>query len=70
MAGLRKCLAQAIAGAKKQIHVIDQEKCTKRRTCFGVCPTHFSAVTRLSGVPVPPPIPEEARMIVRESKQK
>jgi NADH:ubiquinone oxidoreductase subunit F (NADH-binding)/(2Fe-2S) ferredoxin/ferredoxin len=67
---LRKCPAQAIAGAKKQIHVIDQEKCTKCGTCFEVCPTRFGAVRRISGVPVPPPIPEEARMIVRESKQK
>jgi NADH:ubiquinone oxidoreductase subunit F (NADH-binding)/(2Fe-2S) ferredoxin/NAD-dependent dihydropyrimidine dehydrogenase PreA subunit len=67
---LRKCPAEAIAGAKKQIHVIDQEKCTKCGTCFEVCPTRFSAVRRFSGVPVPPPIPEEARMIVRESKQK
>jgi NADH:ubiquinone oxidoreductase subunit F (NADH-binding)/(2Fe-2S) ferredoxin/ferredoxin len=70
MACLRKCPAQAISGAKKQIHVIDQEKCTKCGTCFEVCPTRFAAVQRLSGVPVPPPIPEEARMIVRESKQK
>jgi NADH:ubiquinone oxidoreductase subunit F (NADH-binding)/(2Fe-2S) ferredoxin/Pyruvate/2-oxoacid:ferredoxin oxidoreductase delta subunit len=67
---LRKCPAQAITGAKKQIHVIDQEKCTKCGTCFEVCPPRFAAVRRLSGVPVPPPIPEEARMIVRESKQK
>jgi NADH:ubiquinone oxidoreductase subunit F (NADH-binding)/(2Fe-2S) ferredoxin/ferredoxin len=67
---LRKCPAQAIAGAKKQIHVIDQEKCTKCGTCFEVCPPRFAAVRRLSGVPVPAPIPEEARMIGRESKQK
>jgi NADH:ubiquinone oxidoreductase subunit F (NADH-binding)/(2Fe-2S) ferredoxin/ferredoxin len=67
---LRKCPAQAISGGKKQIHVIDQEKCTKCGTCFEVCPTRFDAVRRISGVPVPPPIPEEARMIVRESKQK
>jgi NADH-quinone oxidoreductase subunit F len=70
MACLRKCPAQAIAGGKKQIHVIDQGKCTKCGTCFEVCPTRFGAVRRLSGVPVPPPIPEEARMIARESKQK
>jgi NADH-quinone oxidoreductase subunit F len=67
---LRKCPAQAIAGGKKQIHVIDQEKCTKCGTCFEVCPDKFGAVRRLSGEPVPVPIPEEARMIVRESKQK
>jgi NADH:ubiquinone oxidoreductase subunit F (NADH-binding)/(2Fe-2S) ferredoxin/Pyruvate/2-oxoacid:ferredoxin oxidoreductase delta subunit len=65
---LRKCPADAILGGKKQIHVIDQEKCTNCGTCFEVCPPRFSAVKRLSGEPVPPPIPEEARTIVRESK--
>ena len=70
MTCLRKCPAQAIAGAKKQIHVIDQGKCTKCGTCFEVCPAKFDAVRRLSGAPVPPPIPEEARMIVKESKRK
>jgi len=65
---LRKCPAQAISGAKKQIHVIDQKKCTKCGTCFEVCPSRFGAVKRLSGEPVPPPIPEEARRIVRDSK--
>jgi NADH:ubiquinone oxidoreductase subunit F (NADH-binding)/(2Fe-2S) ferredoxin/Pyruvate/2-oxoacid:ferredoxin oxidoreductase delta subunit len=65
---LRKCPAEAIAGGKKQIHVIDQEKCTKCGTCFEVCPSRFGAVRKLSGEPVPPPIPEEARIIARESK--
>jgi NADH:ubiquinone oxidoreductase subunit F (NADH-binding)/(2Fe-2S) ferredoxin/Pyruvate/2-oxoacid:ferredoxin oxidoreductase delta subunit len=67
---LRKCPVDAIIGGKNQIHVIDQEKCTNCGTCFEVCPSRFSAVRRLSGEPVPPPIPEEARTIVRESKQK
>ena len=66
----RKCPAEAIEGGKNQIHVIDQEKCTKCGTCFEVCPPRFSAVRRLSGEPVPPPIPEEARTIVRKSKEK
>ncbi len=66
---LRKCPVDAITGGKKQIHVIDQEKCTNCGTCLEVCPSRFSAVRRLSGEPVPPPIPEEARTIVRESKQ-
>jgi NADH:ubiquinone oxidoreductase subunit F (NADH-binding)/(2Fe-2S) ferredoxin/Pyruvate/2-oxoacid:ferredoxin oxidoreductase delta subunit len=65
---LRKCPSEAITGGKKQIHVIDQEKCTKCGTCFEVCPARFRAVRRLSGEPVPPPIPEEARMTARESK--
>jgi len=67
---LRQCPAEAIAGSKGHIHVIDQEKCTKCGTCFEVCPPRFGAVGRLSGEPVPSPIPEEARSIVRESKGK
>jgi NADH-quinone oxidoreductase subunit F len=70
MTCLRKCPAQAVSGGKKQIHVIDQEKCTKCGTCYEVCPAKFGAVTRLSGVPVPPPVPEDARMIARESRKK
>ncbi|MBM4277422.1 MAG: NADH-quinone oxidoreductase subunit NuoF [Deltaproteobacteria bacterium] len=65
---LQKCPAEAIDGAKKKIHVIDQEKCTRCKTCFEVCPQRFGAVKRISGEPVPPPIPEERRMIVRKRK--
>jgi NADH:ubiquinone oxidoreductase subunit F (NADH-binding)/(2Fe-2S) ferredoxin/Pyruvate/2-oxoacid:ferredoxin oxidoreductase delta subunit len=67
---LRKCPSEAIVGGKNRIHVIDQEKCTKCGTCFEVCPPRFRAVRKISGEPVPPPIPEEARTIVREGKQK
>jgi NADP-reducing hydrogenase subunit HndC len=66
---LRKCPAEAIDGGKKRIHIIDQEKCTKCGTCFEVCPPRFGAVQRISGEPVPPPIPEDARTIVRKSKK-
>jgi NADH-quinone oxidoreductase subunit F len=69
MACLRKCPAEAIGGGKNQIHVIDQVKCTKCGTCFEVCPPRFGAVKKMSGEPVPPPLPEEARIIVRESKK-
>jgi NADH:ubiquinone oxidoreductase subunit F (NADH-binding)/ferredoxin len=65
----RQCPAGAIAGGKNQIHVIDQEKCTKCGTCFEVCPPRFGAVKKISGEPVPSPIPEEARMIARKSKE-
>jgi len=65
----RQCPAQAIAGDKNQIHVIDQEKCTKCGTCIEVCPPRFGAVKKISGEPVPSPIPEEARMIARKSKE-
>ena len=66
----RKCPADAIDGGKKKIHVIDQEKCTKCGTCFEVCPSRFGAVEKISGAPVPSPIPEEERTIVRKSKEK
>jgi len=64
---LRKCPTEAISGGKNRIHVIEQEKCTNCGTCFEVCPARFSAVRRLSGEPVPPPIPEDARMLGKES---
>jgi NADH-quinone oxidoreductase subunit F len=67
---LRQCPAGAIVGDKNQIHVIVQEKCIKCKTCFEVCPSRFSAVRRISGEPVPLPIPEEARIIARKSKEK
>ncbi|MFW6055464.1 MAG: NADH-ubiquinone oxidoreductase-F iron-sulfur binding region domain-containing protein, partial [Thermodesulfobacteriota bacterium] len=65
---LRKCPVDAVIGGKKQIHVIDQEKCTKCGTCFEVCPQKFSAVQKISGEPVPTPIPEEERTITRKEK--
>jgi len=66
---LRQCPAGAISGGKNQIHLIDQEKCTKCGTCFEACPPRFGAVKKISGEPVPSPIPEEARMIARKSKE-
>jgi F420-non-reducing hydrogenase iron-sulfur subunit len=67
---LKKCPVEAIVGGKNRIHVIDQEKCIKCETCFAACPPRFGAVKKISGEPVPPPIPEEARTIVRKSKEK
>jgi len=67
---LRKCPADAIAGGKKQIHVIDQSKCTNCGSCLEVCPERFGAVKKLSGVPVPPPLPEGERTLVRRSKER
>jgi len=65
---LRKCPTQAISGGKNRIHVIDQEKCNSCGTCFEVCPSRFSAVRRLSGEPVPPPIPEDSRSLAGEAQ--
>ncbi len=67
---LRRCPVEAIVGGKNQIHVIDQEKCIKCGTCFEACLLRFGAVMKISGKPVPPPIPEEERTIVRKSKEK
>lgn len=69
MACLKKCPADAIVGGKNRIHVVDQAKCTKCGTCFEVCPPRFAAVKKISGEPVPPPIPEEERIITRKSKK-
>jgi NADH:ubiquinone oxidoreductase subunit F (NADH-binding)/(2Fe-2S) ferredoxin len=62
---LRECPVEGIIGAKNQIHVIDQEKCTKCGSCFEVCPERFVAVVRLSGVPVPEPLPLKDRVLER-----
>lgn len=66
----RRCPAEAVISAKSQIHVIDQEKCIKCGTCFEVCPPKFRAVTKISGGPVPPPLPEDKRAVVRKGKEK
>jgi F420-non-reducing hydrogenase iron-sulfur subunit len=66
----KRCPAEAIISAKNMVHVIEQEKCIKCGTCFEVCPTKFGAVTKIPGGPVPPPIAEEKRTIVRKSQEK
>jgi NADH:ubiquinone oxidoreductase subunit F (NADH-binding)/(2Fe-2S) ferredoxin/Pyruvate/2-oxoacid:ferredoxin oxidoreductase delta subunit len=65
----RQCPVGAISGGKDVIHVIDQAKCTRCGTCYDVCPPRFQAVTRISGEPVPEPLPEKKRALVREKKQ-
>ena len=66
----RRCPVEAIISAKNQVHVIDQEKCIKCGTCFEACPPKFGAVTKITGEPVPPPLPEDKRAIVRKGKEK
>ena len=58
------------AGGKNRIHVIDQDKCIKCGTCFEVCPPRFESVKKITGEPVPPPLPEEKRTLVRKGKEK
>jgi NADH:ubiquinone oxidoreductase subunit F (NADH-binding)/(2Fe-2S) ferredoxin/Pyruvate/2-oxoacid:ferredoxin oxidoreductase delta subunit len=67
---LKRCPDDAIDGGKKKIHIIDQDKCTNCGTCFDVCPQRFSAVVKLSGEPVPPPIPDDQRTYVKKSKKR
>jgi coenzyme F420-reducing hydrogenase delta subunit/NAD-dependent dihydropyrimidine dehydrogenase PreA subunit len=66
---LRQCPVEAIAGGKNKIHVVDQESCIKCGTCLEVCPERFAAVSLISGGPVPPPVPEDQRTLVRKSKK-
>ena len=66
----RNCPADAIIGEKAKIHIVDQAKCTKCGTCYDICPPKFGAVQKISGEPVPPPIPEEERLIKRVKKGK
>ncbi|MDD5284621.1 MAG: NADH-ubiquinone oxidoreductase-F iron-sulfur binding region domain-containing protein [Desulfuromonadaceae bacterium] len=65
----KKCPAEAILGGKNLIHVVVQDKCTKCGSCLEACPPRFGAVRIISGEPVPPQVPEDARTIVRKSKQ-
>ena len=62
----RECPVGAISGGKGLVHVIDQDKCTKCGTCFDVCPARFNAVKKLSGEPVPAPLPAAERVLVRD----
>jgi F420-non-reducing hydrogenase iron-sulfur subunit len=65
---LKRCPEEAIIGGKNLIHVIDQDKCIKCGSCFAACPPRFGSVRKISGESAPPPIPEEARIIVRKSR--
>lgn len=65
----RRCPVEAIDGGKNRIHIIDQDKCIKCGTCMEACPPRFAAVQKLTGEPVPPPIPEDQRTLVRKKKK-
>jgi NADH:ubiquinone oxidoreductase subunit F (NADH-binding)/NAD-dependent dihydropyrimidine dehydrogenase PreA subunit/(2Fe-2S) ferredoxin len=45
----RACPVEAIAGEKKETHVIDREVCIRCGACLGACPARFAAVYRRSG---------------------
>jgi NADH-quinone oxidoreductase subunit F len=52
---IRECPAEAIAGDKRMVHVINQEKCVKCGNCLENCPEKFSAVIKVSGEKVDVP---------------
>ncbi|MEA2051870.1 MAG: NADH-ubiquinone oxidoreductase-F iron-sulfur binding region domain-containing protein [Euryarchaeota archaeon] len=62
---MKNCPKGAIEGDKRVIHVIDQTKCIKCGICYDVCPSKVGAVMKISGEPVPSPIPEVERVIER-----
>jgi F420-non-reducing hydrogenase iron-sulfur subunit len=66
----RRCPAEAIEGGKNLVHVIDQTQCIKCGTCFEACPPRFGSIRKITGEPVPPPLPMEARAIVRKTREK
>ena len=45
----RGCPVDAIAGDRRLIHVIDQNKCIKCGSCLDLCPSRFDAVVKVSG---------------------
>jgi len=63
---LRNCPTGAIQGGKNLVHWIEQDKCIKCGICYQVCPERFSAVEKLSGEPVPAPVP--GREVVRKKE--
>ncbi len=46
---LKSCPADAIAGERKRVHVINQAACIKCGACFNVCPPKIRAVSKYSG---------------------
>lgn len=66
----RRCPVEAIDSKKNMVHIINQDKCIKCGTCLEACPPRFGAVTKIVGQPVPPPIPEDQRTVVRKGKEK
>ena len=65
----RRCPVGGIDGGKNRIHVIDQDRCIRCGMCLEACPTRFDAVRKIVGAAVPPPLPDDQRIIARKGKQ-
>jgi F420-non-reducing hydrogenase iron-sulfur subunit len=66
----RRCPVGAIISAKGEVHIIDQDKCIRCGSCIQACPPRFGAITKITDGPVPPPLPEGQRAIVKKTKEK
>jgi F420-non-reducing hydrogenase iron-sulfur subunit len=64
----RRCPVGGIDGGKNRIHVIDQDRCIRCGACLEACPTRFDAVRKIVGAAVPPPLPDDQRIIARKGK--
>ena len=65
----KECPIAGIDGAKRTVHIIDQDVCTKCGTCYHSCPPKLGAVMKVfSNQEMPPPIPEEERAVVIKKK--
>lgn len=67
----RRCPVDAIISVKKEVHIIEQDKCIRCGSCFEACPDRFAAIAKIpGGEPVPPPPPEGERAIVKKDREK
>jgi NADH-quinone oxidoreductase subunit F len=66
---MRKCPSESILGGKNQIHVIKQDECESCGVCYDVCPPRFDAIRKISGEPVPAPLPEDQRTFERSQRR-
>lgn len=59
----KQCPTDAILGERKQVHVIDYDKCIKCGNCLNACPKKFGAVSKAPGAypqNYRPPVPAAA----------
>jgi NADH-quinone oxidoreductase subunit F len=65
---MRNCPVEVIAGGRRLVHIINQEKCTKCGSCLDVCPKKFGAVIKMSGEKID--VPNEPVPVVTSKSSK